>query len=111
LEKRPGKTSPDSAFSFDSSPPASTWKNLPTHRFTSRLSPEVATGFVSHWAVGNTLQDWARVLLATGMIDLTYLEDHPDGEVLLEAVWDAAAAASDIDSQRIEVVQRLAESA
>lgn len=70
---------------------------------------DVATGLVSHWAVGTSLQEWARVLLATGMIDLGRLEDHPDGEVLLEALWDAAEA-SRIDEQRLGVAQQLAAS-
>lgn len=70
---------------------------------------DVATGLVAHWAIGTTLQDWARVLLGTGMIDLSSLEDHPDGEVLLEALWDASEA-SDIDDQRLEVARQLAAS-
>lgn len=51
---------------------------------------DVAVGLLASWAIGTTLQQWARVLLATGMVDLSSLEDHPRGEALLNAVWGAA---------------------
>jgi hypothetical protein len=51
---------------------------------------DVAAGLLVHWAVGTSLRDWARLVLAVGMVDLASLEDHPAGEVLLNALWDAA---------------------
>ena len=68
---------------------------------------DVATGLLAHWEVGATLQDWARVLLATGMIDLSRLEDHPHGEVLLGAIWDAAEG-TDINDVQLEVARQVA---
>jgi hypothetical protein len=70
---------------------------------------DVATGLLAHSVAVRTLRDWARVLLATGMIDLRGLEDHPDGEVLLEAVWDAAEG-TEIVNRQLELVRRLAAS-
>lgn len=70
---------------------------------------DVATGLCAHWAVGVTLRDWARVLLATSMIDLRGLEDDPNGEILLEAVW-AAADGADIDERQLKVARQLASS-
>ena len=61
---------------------------------------DVATGLLAKWKTQEAVQAWARVLLATSMIDLRCLEDHPDGEVLLEAVWDAAEGADINDRQR-----------
>jgi hypothetical protein len=51
---------------------------------------DVAVGLLANSAIGTTLHDWARVLLTTGMIDLASLEDDPRGDVLLNALWDAA---------------------
>ena len=68
---------------------------------------DVALGLICHWAVGTTLQAWARVLLATGMIDLSCVEDHVDGDALLGALWDAAEG-SDIDEHQLGIARRLA---
>jgi hypothetical protein len=50
---------------------------------------DVATGFIRHFG-RDTLREWAAVMLATGMVDLSSLESDPRGDVVLEAIWDAA---------------------
>jgi hypothetical protein len=60
---------------------------------------DVAVGMLANWALGTPLRDWARVLLATGMVDLSSLEDDPLGEALLNALWDAAEGAGPSESQ------------
>lgn len=53
---------------------------------------DVATGFVTSWARGtDELQRWAQVILGLGPLDLGALEDAPEGNALLEAIWDASA--------------------
>lgn len=69
---------------------------------------DVALGLLAKWKTQQALQDWARVLLATSMIDLRCLEDHPDGEVLLEAVWDAAEGTGINEGQRAIAQQHAA---
>lgn len=70
---------------------------------------DVAAGLLAHWAIGTTLRDWASVLLATGMIDLSSLEDHSDGEALLNALWDAAEG-SEPTQQALDAARRVATS-
>ena len=54
---------------------------------------DIAQGLISHLEVPlHHLQRWAQVLLAgSGFIDLAELEAHPDGEEILNALWDASA--------------------
>lgn len=69
---------------------------------------DVASGFLAHWARGGeSLAVWARVLLAANFIDLKDLEDHPNGELLLDAVWEAADRA-EVDERAIDAARRLA---
>ncbi len=58
---------------------------------------DVAVGLLANWAIGTTLRDWARVLLASAMVDLSSLEDDERGEALLNALWDAAGGADPSD--------------
>lgn len=69
---------------------------------------DVASGLLARWARGGEpLAVWARVLLAANFIDLKDLEDHPDGGLLLDAVWEAAGGA-EVDERAIDVARRLA---
>ena len=53
---------------------------------------DVAAGYVTSWARGTDVpQRWAQVILGLGALDLSVLEDAPEGDALLEAVWDASA--------------------
>lgn len=67
---------------------------------------DVAAGLLAHWAIGTSLRDWARLILATGMVDLVSLEDHPAGEVLLNALWDAAGG-SDVSEAAVEAAREV----
>jgi hypothetical protein len=78
--------------------------NAPVYDATAS---DVAAGLLANWAVGTSLRDWARVLLATGMVDLSSLEDDPRGETLLNALWDAAERSGPSDRQ-IHVARQIA---
>jgi len=67
---------------------------------------DVATGFLAQWARGRTLQAWARILLGTGMVDLACLEDHREGELLLEAVWSGAEGA-EFSDETLDLIRGL----
>lgn len=50
---------------------------------------DVAKGLIAHEANPLELQEWARVMLAgVSFLDLD-LEDQPDGDILLDALWNA----------------------
>lgn len=68
---------------------------------------DVAVGLLGNWAAGTALREWARVVLATGMVDLSSLEDHPRGEALLNALWDAAEGSGPSESQ-LDVARNVA---
>jgi len=66
---------------------------------------EVAAGYVAAWAQGSeTLEKWARVILGVTDIDLAAFEDDPEGEALLNAIWDAAGGSP----SGIDIATRLA---
>lgn len=66
---------------------------------------EIAAGYVASWARGeDALRRWAQVILGLTAVDLVALEDAPDGEALLEAIWDAAAGRT----SGIDLASRLA---
>lgn len=67
---------------------------------------DVASGYVASWARGtDALQRWAQVMLGLTPVDLSALEDSPDGDALLEAIWDASAGAP----SGIDLASRLAD--
>lgn len=73
----------------------------------SPRAEDIALGLAGAYGRGNTwLRDWARVLLASNFIDLVALEDHPQGELLLGAIW-AAAAGEGIDEHALDIARRL----
>lgn len=57
---------------------------------------DIARGLLAHW-VRSTLQEWARVVLATGTIEIACLEDTEEGELLLEALWECAEGSQPTD--------------
>jgi len=66
---------------------------------------DVASGFVAAWAQSpETLQTWSRLMLGVLEIDLVALENDPEGDELLGAIWDAAEGSF----SGIEVATRLA---
>lgn len=69
---------------------------LPVYSATPQ---DVATGFISTWARGTDLKQWATVLLATGTVQLDLVEDHPLADEILEAVWDATGGSEPADPQ------------
>ncbi len=70
---------------------------------------EIAAGLLRHWARSTGLREWARVLLATGMIDLACLEDMPSGELLLEALWDCAEGVP-VSTKALDLARQVATS-
>ena len=71
-------------------------------RSTLEIRPsvaDVAAGYVTSWRGGtDVLQRWAQVILGLPALDLGALEDAPEGEALLEAIWNASTgAASGVD--------------
>lgn len=76
---------------------------LPTYSATPQ---DVATGFISTLTRGTDLKQWARVLLATGTVELDQIEDHPFADEILEAVWDAAGGSEPAEAQ-LALMRRL----
>ena len=71
--------------------------------------PDIAAGF-ARLSDGSDveLRRWACVMLAaSAVIDLSALEDHPDGERVLSAIWDASAGVP-IDAATIATIRSLA---
>jgi hypothetical protein len=52
---------------------------------------DVATGFLAHLETESMLREWATVLVGTRFIDLSLLEEDPDGAVIAEGLWDVSA--------------------
>lgn len=51
---------------------------------------DIAIGFARHRTEPEVTREWAAVMLALDEIDLSELDDNPDGEALKEALWDAS---------------------
>jgi hypothetical protein len=49
---------------------------------------------------------WARVVVGTGIVDLSELEEFPEGNLLLEAIWDAADG-RDLDTRTRAIASKL----
>jgi hypothetical protein len=52
---------------------------------------DVASGFLAHLTHPGTLREWAAVILGAEFIDLIALESDPDGEAMIEGMWEASA--------------------
>jgi hypothetical protein len=78
--------------------------NVPVYEATAE---DVAAGLLRRSAMGaGGLREWASVLLATGMVDVAPLEDHPHGDLLLGAVWDASKGHV-LDAQTLAIAARV----
>jgi hypothetical protein len=52
---------------------------------------DIALGLLEYKSNPGKLQEWATFIMsASEVIDLTFLESWPEGEELLEALWDAS---------------------
>lgn len=67
---------------------------------------DLARGFLANHA-RHDLKEWAGVILATGMVDLSRCEEHPGWDALLSAMWDASTGEPPNPSV-IEMMKRLA---
>ncbi|HZS15952.1 MAG TPA: hypothetical protein VFC09_15265 [Candidatus Dormibacteraeota bacterium] len=52
---------------------------------------DVATGFLAHMSDGDELREWAAVVIGARFIDLIALESDPDGEPIIEGLWDVSS--------------------
>jgi hypothetical protein len=52
---------------------------------------DVASGFLAHLADRDELREWAAVILGAEFIDLIALESDPDGEQIIEGMWEASS--------------------
>ena len=68
---------------------------------------DVAHGLVRHAARGTYVRDWAQMLLATGTVDFSAVEDDPAFQVLLAALWDAAGGVKPSD-ETLAIAESLA---
>ena len=48
-------------------------------------------GLVAHWAKRNRLREWAQIVLALNLLNFGEVQDHPLGDELLEAIWEASS--------------------
>jgi hypothetical protein len=69
---------------------------------------DVALGILQYRSrTKKDLRKWAFFLLAeSGAIDLSEIESHPQGEILLSALWDASFDGR-VSSETIELAQHL----
>jgi hypothetical protein len=54
---------------------------------------DVASGFLAHMGRPEALREWAAVILGAEFIDLIAVEGDPDGEQIIEGMWDASSGA------------------
>jgi hypothetical protein len=52
---------------------------------------DVASGFLAHLAHPGSLREWATVILGADFIDLIALESDPDGEAIIEGMWEVSS--------------------
>jgi hypothetical protein len=52
---------------------------------------DVASGFLAHLGEPDRLREWAAVILSAEFIDLIALERIPDGQAIIEGMWDVSA--------------------
>jgi hypothetical protein len=53
-------------------------------------APDVAAGLLRHAQNALALRQWAKVLLTGSSLVELNLGDEPDGEILLEGLWDVS---------------------
>jgi hypothetical protein len=74
------------------------------------VSPTVADivqGLLTYQHDPTTLQRWALFLIAASCVDFDRLEAHPDGDLVIGAIWDASFEGR-VDSAVLETAKRLA---
>ncbi|MGB9112031.1 MAG: hypothetical protein WCF24_04810 [Acidimicrobiales bacterium] len=69
---------------------------------------DVANGILRHSSVDEASKRWAQALLGVTAIDLSALEDDPDGEVLLNAVWDMAIG-KELSAEALRAAKRMSD--
>ena len=84
---------------------------LKSGRFDVTVTPsasDVALGILRYSSGNkNDLRKWAFFMLAeSGALDLSAVESHPQGELLISALWDASFEGH-VSSETIELVQHL----
>ena len=52
---------------------------------------DIACGILAHQHNRDTLRAWAFFILGESDIDLENVESHPQGEALIEALWEASS--------------------
>lgn len=52
---------------------------------------DVASGFLSHMSDSDELREWAAVILGADFIDLIALESDPEGESMIEGMWEVSS--------------------
>lgn len=52
---------------------------------------DVATGFLAHMSSAGELREWASVILGAEFIDLIALENDPDGDAIIEGLWEVSS--------------------
>ena len=67
---------------------------------------DLATGLIAMWARGTDLALWASVVLMVDRIDVADL-DSVDGQVLINALWDAAGGGL-VSDEAINTAHRIA---
>jgi hypothetical protein len=60
--------------------------------------PDLAAGVLEHMTDLLSGREWARVLLATGMVDLTAAEGDPDFDEVVGAIWGLASGHAPSDA-------------
>lgn len=55
----------------------------------SPTAVDLAKGLLSYQGRPKDLQDWGSFVLGADLIELEPLESDPDGDIILNAVWDA----------------------
>lgn len=75
--------------------------------FVTPLASDLAQGFVTYHTNSLELKLWAFFLLGEAAIDFAEVEVHPQGETLIEALWNASFTGS-ITETVIKVAESLA---
>jgi hypothetical protein len=79
-----------------------------TEVLSTPLVADLAQGLLTYQADSDNLRLWAFFILAeSSMINLAEIELHPQGEVLMEALWDASSFGS-INEDTRKVAESLA---
>lgn len=70
------------------------------------LITDLAQGFLTYQDSGKKLRLWAFFILGESAVDLSEVEAHPQGNALIEALWDASSS-GEISSHTIKITKGL----